>query len=66
MAGSPIPVAMSSTIEPGLISASSIKRLLTFSAPLSIVFHHFRQLLATLFQDRRSASLYYFGSKVVN
>jgi hypothetical protein len=37
MAGSPIPVAMSRTLEPGLISASSINRLLTFSVPPSIV-----------------------------
>jgi hypothetical protein len=50
IAGSPIPIAMSRTLEPGLISASSISHLLTFSAPFSIVFHHFCQLLATLFQ----------------
>ena len=47
---SPIPVAMSRTLEPGLISASSTNRLLTFSVLLSIVFHHFCQAGATLFQ----------------
>jgi hypothetical protein len=50
IAGSPIPVAMSRTLEPALISAGSVGRLLTFSAPFSTVFYHFCQLLATLSQ----------------
>ncbi len=40
IAGSPRQVAMSRTLEPTLISARSINRLVTFSAPLSIDFYH--------------------------
>jgi len=47
-AGSAIPVAISRTLEPGFIPASSTKRLLTPSVAVSIVFHHFCQPGAAL------------------
>jgi len=66
IAGSTRQVAMSRTLEPTLISARSVNRLVTFSAPLSIDFYHHCLLLATLSQFWRSASLYCFESSVDN
>ena len=53
-------------LEPTLISARSVNRLVTFSALLSIDFYHICLLLATLSQFWRSASLYCFESSVDN
>jgi len=48
IAGSPIPVAISNTFWPPLISASSTSLSLTFCAATSTVCHHSFQPSATL------------------
>src|ERR687894_416858 len=49
-AGSPIPVAISRTLSPGLVCTSSTNLLLIFWAPFSNVLHQFFHPSDTLFQ----------------
>src|SRR6185503_1202712 len=56
-AGSPIPVARSKTLSPGLISAIATNLSLTFWAPRSIVGHQISHPLATLSHICRCCAL---------